>query len=81
MNSRGRPRPETVCPTGEEGNGYTFGGTDAPALDSALDRALEAYRSDPNWWRDLVVRNMLHDSSWQVSAKAYIDLYLQQLPG
>ena len=62
---------------GESGNGFTFDGVDGGSLDSALDRALERYRGGQEWWRALVSRNMLHDSSWQGSARDYVETYKQ----
>jgi hypothetical protein len=39
-------------------NGFTFDGIDANSLNSALDRAMEMYKSKPEAWRDLEKKNM-----------------------
>ncbi|CAK0748133.1 hypothetical protein CVIRNUC_001816 [Coccomyxa viridis] len=62
------------------GNGYCFGGMDAGALNSALDRALTTFREDKSRWQQLSQQNMSLDWSWQRSATSYIELYNQVQP-
>ncbi|KAK9846522.1 hypothetical protein WJX81_005900 [Elliptochloris bilobata] len=64
-----------VAKGGEDANGYTFTGVDEGSLNSALDRALTAFREQPQWWADLTQRNMLVDCSWERAAGAYVDIY------
>lgn len=44
----------------------------------ALDRAVRNYGDKPKW-KQLMVRNMEVDVSWQKSASRYVDLYSQAL--
>jgi hypothetical protein len=41
--------------------GFSFDGTDTGALDYALDRALDAYFNDREWWRAFQGRVMRQD--------------------
>eukprot|EP00891_Asterochloris_glomerata_P000624 jgi/Astpho2/624/fgenesh1_pm.00013_%23_17_t len=59
----------------EQGNGYCFDGVDEGSLNSALDRALQAFREKPDWWALLCRRNMQIDWSWEQSAAKYNELY------
>jgi len=61
--------------TGDQTNGFSFDGTDAGALDYALDRALDAYFNDREWWRGFQARVMRQDWSWNRPALDYIELY------
>ena len=56
-------------------NGFSFEGTDAGALDSALNRALDAYYNDREWFRGLQSRIMLTDWSWARPAIDYVEIY------
>ncbi|CAL8465412.1 g4948 [Coccomyxa elongata] len=60
-------------------NGFTFEGTDGPALDYALNRALDAYYNDRAWWHSLAARIMRQDWSWNRPALDYIELYYQAM--
>ncbi|MGH2505707.1 MAG: glycogen synthase [Ktedonobacterales bacterium] len=61
-------------PAAETGNGFTFARYDPYHLFAAIMRALEAYRfADP--WRELMLRAMLADYSWDASAEQYVALY------
>lgn len=66
-----------VC-TGPGGNGYVFDGTDEGSLYSALDRALADFKDEVTW-KQVVVRNMSVDVSWQQSASRYLKLYQKVL--
>ncbi|MBC7343377.1 MAG: glycogen synthase GlgA [Clostridia bacterium] len=57
------------------GNGFTFREYSANALWEALDRALHMYRQQPDQWRQLMVRAMQANYSWEKSAARYLDLY------
>ncbi|KAI8475202.1 MAG: hypothetical protein J3K34DRAFT_517637 [Monoraphidium minutum] len=56
-------------------NGFAFEGTDAGALDYALNRAVDAFYNDKPWFRSLQARVMTMDWSWNRPALQYIDLY------
>ncbi|KAI7843173.1 hypothetical protein COHA_003157 [Chlorella ohadii] len=58
-------------------NGYVFDGIDAGSLNSALDRAIAAYKGKPEEWAALRGRIMADASrwSWDVAAGSYVDLY------
>ncbi|KXZ52403.1 hypothetical protein GPECTOR_9g447 [Gonium pectorale] len=64
------PAPE------HERNGFTFAGTDEPAAQKALQRAIDAYRNGRDWWEsELVPRIMRQDWSWTQSAQKYQEIY------
>jgi glycogen synthase len=52
-------------------------GTDPMALDYALNRALDTYYNDRQWFNKLAKRVMLQDWSWARPALDYIELYYQ----
>ncbi|PSC67151.1 glycosyltransferase family 5 [Micractinium conductrix] len=56
-------------------NGFSFEGTDDGALDYAMNRALDAYYNDRQWFHGLQKRVMLQDWSWNKPANDYIQLY------
>jgi starch synthase len=55
--------------------GFAFEEYSAAAFASALQRALDVYRNEPVRWRSLQERGMAVDSSWERSARDYVDLY------
>lgn len=55
-------------------NGFIFADYSAGALLETIDRALSAFDRKP-FWRNLVVRGMSQDFSWQQAAAAYVKLY------
>ena len=57
------------------GNGFTFKRYDVGAFSDAIQRAMNRHLADGAPWRDLVVRVMREDHSWDASARRYIDLY------
>ncbi|CAD7699185.1 unnamed protein product [Ostreobium quekettii] len=59
----------------EATNGYSFEGTDPGALDSALQRVIDAYYMDKGFFHGLQKRVMLQDWSWNRPALDYIELY------
>jgi len=58
-------------------NGFSFGGADASSFNYALDRALDGFYNDRNWFRSLQQRCMTQDWSWNKPALTYIELYHQ----
>jgi hypothetical protein len=50
-------------------------GTDAGALDYALNRAIDAWYNDRAWFHSLQRRVMEQDWSWNRPALDYIELY------
>jgi len=60
---------------GRDGNGFTFDRYTPEAFQSALDRALAAYRAGGAAWDGLRRRGMREDHSWDASAKRYEALY------
>eukprot|EP00884_Botryococcus_braunii_P007192 jgi/Botrbrau1/16474/Bobra.0142s0068.1 len=63
----------------EETNGFAFEGTDPMALDYALNRALDTYYNDRDWFHSLAQRVMRQDWSWARPALDYIELYYQAM--
>lgn len=57
-----------------EGNGFSFRPYDSMALYAAIVRAMENYRYR-NTWKQLILRAMGADHSWDASARRYVDLY------
>ncbi|GLI64546.1 hypothetical protein VaNZ11_007864 [Volvox africanus] len=59
-----------------ERNGFTFSATDVSAVQTALHRAITAYRDGREWWSaELVPRVMRQDWSWTQSAERYQHIY------
>jgi len=59
----------------DQTNGFSFEGTDEGALDYAMNRALDAYYNDREWFRSLQERVMRQDWSWNKPAIDYVELY------
>jgi starch synthase len=62
---------------GDVTNGFSFEGTDEGSLDYALDRCLDAFYNDREWFRSLQKRDMLQDWSWNKPALEYEELYFK----
>jgi len=60
------------------GTGFTFEAATAQELEHALERALAAYE-DPTAWRNLQIRGMSQDFSWDHAAGLYRDMYERAL--
>jgi starch synthase len=60
------------------GNGFLFGPYEASHLEGAVDRALAVFQ-DQTQWQSLIKVNMARDSSWETSARQYLDFYKQEL--
>jgi starch synthase len=58
-----------------DGTGFTFAFADVIGLRWALGRALAMYRDRPDGWQRLVGAAMRRDSSWDPSAREYLQLY------
>jgi starch synthase len=63
-------------PINGEGTGFVFEAYDPMALYTTLVRAVETYRH-PEIWRQLQIRCMQQDFSWERSARKYVELYTQ----
>lgn len=61
-------------PEKDSGTGFTFTNFDPLALFGVVVRALEIYRHKKQW-RNLIVRAMQADFSWDAAASKYLDLY------
>jgi starch synthase len=71
---------DTVREAGGEGsgNGFVFDAAHPQALLDAIARALETYRNPPAW-RQLMLRGMAENLSWDGPAGHYMALYQQVL--
>ena len=69
---------DDVNPATDTGAGFVFHRYDPIDFFGAVSRALELYRF-PETWRQIVRRGMTRDSSWDVSAAAYEQLYAEAL--
>ena len=61
-------------PAGAGGTGFRFEKYSASDMMIALNRALKAY-SDAGRWRELMLRGMAQNWSWEESARRYLKLY------
>lgn len=69
---------DTVIPYNkytDEGNGFTFRNYNAHELLFKIKEALNIYREDKETWKNLILRGMSADHSWESSSKEYIKLY------
>lgn len=60
--------------------GFIFEESTTSSLLTAIQRALAVYRQRQQW-RKLALNGMAQDFSWQISAKAYINLYRRMAAG
>ncbi|KAK3275240.1 starch synthase [Cymbomonas tetramitiformis] len=58
-------------------NGFSFEGADEGSLNYALDRCLDAFYNDRDWFHGLQRRVMEQDWSWNKPAERYVELYHQ----
>ena len=56
-------------------NGYVFHQHDNPALESALDRAVDLWYADPAEFRRLAIAGMRQDHSWAEPGRHYVNIY------
>ncbi len=64
-----------------EGTGFRFEYVDAPGLRWALDRAARMYRDRPTGFAAVRRAAMARDSSWDASAREYVQIYRAALRG
>ncbi|MGE0115511.1 MAG: glycogen synthase [Steroidobacteraceae bacterium] len=63
---------------GNDGNGIVFNDYDAPAVNWALNTALDLFADKPSWAR--MMRNaMTRDFSWRHQAREYLRMYEQMM--
>jgi starch synthase len=65
-------------PRSGQGNGFAFEAYDPWAFFAAVVRAIETYKH-VDLWRQLQLRGMRADFSWDTSARQYVELYHQAL--
>jgi starch synthase len=58
-----------------ERNGYVFHDLDAPALESAMFRAIGLWYAYPDEFRELALNGMRTDHSWAGPAQDYLNIY------
>ena len=63
----------------EHATGFTFGPATPEALGGALARAIACYRQSAPW-RQIMLRGMAQDFSWDTAAEKYLALYRSMLP-
>lgn len=56
------------------GNGFSFDDFTPHAMYTAVVRALELFQQRETW-REIMIRGMAEDFSWQASARKYVELY------
>jgi starch synthase len=61
-------------PTTDRGTGFVFRNYHPVSLTVAMGRALEVYRA-PERWREIQLRGMALDLSWDASAQRYVSAY------
>ncbi len=59
----------------EKRNGYVFHHTDAPAIESALARAIGLWFDYPHEFRTLMLNGMRYDYSWNHPGAKYLEIY------
>ncbi|MDB5888410.1 MAG: hypothetical protein JWM03_1282 [Rhodocyclales bacterium] len=58
----------------DRATGFVFEAATAIALEAALERAIKLYQN-PVRWKQMMLRAMAQEFSWDVAAKTYLDLY------
>ncbi len=56
-------------------NGFSFDTPDAREMKETLDRAFHCMQNQPKVWEMLIENGMRMDFSWDISAKAYLEVY------
>ncbi len=59
----------------QERNGYVFHEDSHSAFESALQRAIGLWYSDPKAFRELVINGMQYDFSWNYPGQDYLNIY------
>lgn len=62
-------------------NGYTFTSTDPKELEATLRRAIDNWISHPEKWRQLMIKGMNIDFSWNMPSNAYLKIYTDLCKG
>jgi starch synthase len=60
----------------DRATGFSFDAASASALEQAMERAVETFHQPP-LWRQLMLRAMAQDYSWEGAARKYMALYAQ----
>jgi starch synthase len=60
-------------------NGFNFEGTDSGALDYAMNRAIDCFYNDRQFFNTIALRCMATDWSWNGPAHDYVELYYKAL--
>ena len=69
---------DTVIPYNKytgEGNGFSFANYNAHEMLYCIKYAIDVYRNDKEAWNNLIKSAMNTDSSWDKSAKGYLETY------
>jgi starch synthase len=69
---------ENLSGDGSKGNGFMFEQYTGEAFLGSLRQSADSFRNQP-LWKNLVVRAMGQDFSWNASAQKYLELYRQVL--
>lgn len=59
----------------ERGTGFTFAAGDGWACGGALERAIKTYREHPESFKEMQLRGMAQDMSWDVAAESYEQVF------
>ncbi|CAN5810558.1 glycogen synthase GlgA [soil metagenome] len=71
--------PDAGGAPGGDGTGFSFEAATPAALEVAIQRAVAAY-SQPARWRQIMLRAMAQDFSWDGAARKYMALYRDLAP-
>jgi starch synthase len=55
--------------------GFKFWGATAHELYNCVAHAVDVFRTNPDWWRQMMLTGMSRDYSWDASARQYSQLY------
>jgi len=62
-------------------NGFTFFDFDANFFLDTVQRAIDVYRNHPDKWKQMMIRAMGQDFSWEKSAEKYLAVYTKTWGG
>jgi starch synthase len=57
------------------GNGFSFTGFSVTEFENALQRAIHVYNTEPEAWKELVLKALRSDYSWRGPCLKYIEIY------
>ncbi|MDB5802356.1 MAG: hypothetical protein JWL63_3295 [Rhodocyclales bacterium] len=63
--------------TADKATGFVFEAATALALEQALERAMTMYEKQPALWKQMLLRAMQQDFSWDGAARGYMQMYGQ----